>query len=65
MGKKKPVRVYAILQKNDDDSVDLCGVYTDYDVAEKICKRLNRIYTQDYHIEDVVLDFDYQEGKQL
>jgi hypothetical protein len=62
---KKPIRVYAILQENADGSVDLACCYTDYDVAEKICKRLNRIYTQDYYITDTLLDFDYQKGKQL
>jgi hypothetical protein len=60
---KENVRVYAILQRNDDDSVELCGCYTDYNVAEKICKRLNKIYTQDYYIVDTLLDFDYQKGK--
>ena len=47
---KENIRVYAILQRNDDDSVELCGCYTDYNVAEKICKRLNKIYTQEYYI---------------
>jgi hypothetical protein len=60
---KENVRVYAILQRNDDDSVELCGCYTDYNVAEKICKRLNKIYTQEYYIVDTLLDFDYQKGK--
>jgi hypothetical protein len=60
---KENVRVYAILQRNDDDSVELCGCYTDYNVAEKICKRLNKIYTQEYYIVDSLLDFDYQKGK--
>jgi hypothetical protein len=60
---KENVRVYAILQRNDDDTVELCGCYTDYNVAEKICKRLNKIYTQEYYIVDTLLDFDYQKGK--
>jgi hypothetical protein len=60
---KENIRVYAILQRNDDDSVELCGCYTYYNVAEKICKRLNKIYTQEYYIVDTLLDFDYQKGK--
>jgi hypothetical protein len=63
MLKTKQIRVYAILQQNGDGSVDLACCYTDYDVAEKICKRLNRIYTQDYYITDTLLDFDYQKRK--
>ena len=59
----KEIRVYVILQRNDDDSVELCGCYTDYEVAESICKRLNTIYTQDYYIESSLLDYDYQENK--
>lgn len=56
--KKKLVRVYAILQKNADDSVDLAGCYTDYDVAEKMCKKLNKMYTQEYYIQDTILEWD-------
>jgi hypothetical protein len=59
----KEIRVYVILQRNDDDSVELCGCYTDYEVAESICKRFNEIYTQDYYIESSLLDYDYQENK--
>ena len=44
MLKTKQIRVYAILQKNEDDSVDLAGCFTDYEVAEKVCKNLNEIY---------------------
>jgi hypothetical protein len=61
--KKREVRVYSILQRNGDGSVDLACSYTDYNVAEKICRRLNRIYTQEYYIADAILDFDYQKGK--
>jgi hypothetical protein len=61
--KSKEIRVYSILQKNDDGSVDLACCYTDYEVAEKICKRLNKIYTQDYYITDTLLNFDYQKRK--
>jgi hypothetical protein len=60
---KENVRVYAILQRNADDSVDLACAYTDDRVAEKICKRLNKIYTQKYYIVDTLLDFDFQKGK--
>jgi hypothetical protein len=60
---KENVRVYAILQRNADDSVDLACAYTDDRVAEKICKRLNKIYTQEYYIVDTLLDFDFQKGK--
>jgi hypothetical protein len=60
---KENVRVYAILQRNEDDSVDLACAYTDDRVAEKICKRLNKIYTQEYYIVDTLLDFDFQKGK--
>jgi hypothetical protein len=60
---KENIRVYTILQINGDGSVDLACCYTDYDVAEKICKRLNKIYTQEYYIVDTLLDFDYQKGK--
>ena len=63
--KKKQIRVYAILQKNADGSVDLACCYTDENVADKICKRLNRIYTQEYYVVDTLLDFDFQKGKQL
>jgi hypothetical protein len=63
MSDKLLVRVYVVLQKNDNDSVELCGCYTDYNVADKICKNLNKIYTQEYYIEDTILDFDYQKGK--
>lgn len=62
---KKQKRVYVVLQRNEDNSVDLCGVYTDCEIAEKICERLNKIYTQEYYIQDTLLDFDYQKGKQL
>jgi hypothetical protein len=64
MLKTKQIRVYAILQKNEDDSVDLAGCFTDYEVAEKVCKNLNEIYgekyNQKYYITDTILDFDYQ-----
>jgi hypothetical protein len=60
---KENVRVYAILQRNADDSVDLACAYTDDRVAEKICKRLNKIYTQEYYVVDTLLDFDFQKGK--
>ena len=62
---KKLIRVYAILQRNEDGSVELAGIYTDDVIAEKICKRLNKIYTQEYYITDTLLDFDFQKGKQL
>jgi hypothetical protein len=60
---KENVRVYAILQRNEDGSVDLACAYTDDMVAEKVCKRLNKIYTQEYYIVDTLLDFDFQKGK--
>ena len=63
--KKKEIRVYSILQINGDGSVDLACCYSDYDVAEKICKRLNRIYTQEYYITDTILDFDYQKRRMV
>jgi hypothetical protein len=63
MSKEQLVRVYVVLQKNDNDSVELCGCYTDYNVADKIRKRLNKIYTQEYYIDDTMLDFDYQKRK--
>lgn len=56
-------RVWVVLQRNDDDSVDLCGCYTDYNVAKKICNKLNKIYTQEYYVQDTLLDFDYQKRK--
>jgi hypothetical protein len=67
MLKTKPIRVYAILQVNDvrNNDVELACCYTDYDVAEKICKRLNRIYTQEYYIVDTLLDFDFQKRKYI
>ncbi len=67
MLKTKPIRVYAILQVNDvrNGDVELASCYTDYDVAEKICKRLNRIYTQEYYIVDTLLDFDFQKRKYI
>jgi hypothetical protein len=65
MPKKKEIRVYSILQRNGDGSVDLACCYTDYDIAEKICKRLNRIYTQEYYITDTILDFDFQKRKMV
>jgi hypothetical protein len=63
MLKTKQIRVYAILQKNGDGGVDLAGCFTDYEVAEKVCKNLNEIYgkyNQKYYIMDTILDFDYQ-----
>jgi hypothetical protein len=60
---KENVRVYAILQRNDDDTVDLACCYTDEEVAEKICRRLKRLYSQDYYVVDTILDFDFQKGK--
>lgn len=62
---KKSLRVYVILQINSDNTTDLCGCYTDYDIAEKICNRLNRIYTQEYFIHTSLLNYDYQKNKQL
>jgi hypothetical protein len=57
------IKVYVILQKNIDDNVELACAYTDYVVAKKICKRLNKIYNQEYYIVDTLLDFDFQKGK--
>jgi hypothetical protein len=60
---RENVRVYAILQRNENGSVDLACAYTDDMVAEKVCERLNKIYTQEYYIVDTLLDFDFQKGK--
>jgi hypothetical protein len=57
---KELIRVYTILQQNEDNTVDLCGCYTDYKVALKVCKKLNKIYTQEYYINDCLLNYDYQ-----
>jgi hypothetical protein len=53
-------RVYAILQANADNSVELVSCFTDYEVALKKCRELNKIYPQDYFINDCLLNHNYQ-----
>jgi hypothetical protein len=53
-------RVYAILQANADNSVELVSCFTNYEDALKKCRQLNKIYSQSYYINDCLLDFDYQ-----
>jgi prolyl-tRNA synthetase len=61
--KEKVITVYSILQKSDYNGyVEMVGCYTDYNVALKICKKLNKIYTQEYYINECLLDYDYQKA---
>jgi hypothetical protein len=59
-------RVWVVLQINKSEfpnSVDVVGVYTDHSAAENVRAKLKSMYSQDYYIQDVLLDLDIWKDK--
>jgi hypothetical protein len=54
-------RVWVVLQKNDEgfaDDVDVVGVYTTPEKADKVLAKCQKLYEQFYYVVDVLFDVD-------
>jgi hypothetical protein len=58
-------RLFVVLQKNDDNSVELTGIFTTNEMAQKVKENWVKQYDEPCWVESAVLDFDYQSWKQL
>lgn len=54
---KELLRVWVVLQRElDSGEVVVAGVYTDKGVADEVAKNLNSMYSQDYYVQDAMLN---------
>lgn len=57
------MKVYVLLQVNEDDTTDLVGVYSNYERANKELKQHKKLYSQYYFIDEAILDLENENEK--
>jgi hypothetical protein len=57
------MKVYVLLQVNEDDTTDLVGVYSNQARANKELKQHKKLYSQYYYIDEAYLDLENEKIK--